>query len=76
MRTREAFGQQVNTKEFKRWTSPQETLYLDTQDRDLDPQGEQFSFDLSDNAAKWCPLFNVLEQGQRFWEDLNLRSTG
>ena len=43
---------------------PQETLYLDTQDRDLDPQGEQFSFDLSDNAALWYPLFSVPDKGR------------
>ena len=42
---------------------PQETLNLDTQDRDLDPLGEQFSFDLSDNAAKiWIPFLSMDQQ--------------
>jgi hypothetical protein len=51
IRTHEAYGQQVNTKGFLWWPSPHETLNLDTQDRDPDPLGEQFSFDHSDNAA-------------------------
>ena len=50
----------MNILSISWWPSPRDTLNLDT----LQTCEPKFSFDHSDNAAKWCPLFNVLEQGR------------